>query len=179
MPEPAPRRGARLSSAPDIPRNHHEEYSPHVSPALLPPCRCRLHRHRGDRTGTRGHACRGPRGLRPRYPRTVLPPEGYAFGNAVRSTDGSVTLTYTGTAGDLRVTRLSSPDTPCPGPAVAGNEERIVQGHGILGRLVYENDDRSEDSLWLFRWEWNDAAFCMTGSLPEGEITKVASSIVE
>ena len=115
----------------------------------------------------------------PDIPEPSYLPEGYAFGNAVRSTDGSVTLTYTGTAGDLRVTRLSSPDTPCPGPAVAGNEERIVQGHGILGRLVYENDDRSEDSLWLFRWEWNDAAFCMTGSLPEGEITKVASSIVE
>lgn len=115
----------------------------------------------------------------PDIPEPSYLPEGYAFGNAVRSTDGSVTLTYTGTAGDLRITRLSSPDTPCPGPAVAGNEERIVQGHGILGRLVYENDDRSKDSLWLFRWEWNDAAFCMTGNLPEGEITKVASSIVE
>jgi len=115
----------------------------------------------------------------PDIPEPSYLPDDYAFGNAVRSTDGSITLTYTGTAGDLRVTRLSSADAPCPGPTVAGNEERIVQGHGILGHLVYENDDRSEDSLWLFRWEWNDAAFCMTGSLPEGEITKVASSIVE
>jgi len=115
----------------------------------------------------------------PDIPEPSYLPEGYTFESATRSPDGSITLTYTGTAGDLRVTRLSSADAPCPGPAVAGNEERIVQGHGILGRLVYENDDRSEDSLWLFRWEWNDAAFCMTGSLPEGEITKVASSIVE
>ncbi|MCC7556383.1 MAG: DUF4367 domain-containing protein [Methanoculleus marisnigri] len=115
----------------------------------------------------------------PDIPEPSYLPDGYTFVNATCSTDGSVTLTYTGTAGDLRVTRLSSPDTPCPGPAVAGNEERIVQGHGILGHLVYENDDRSDGSLWLFRWEWNDAAFCMTGNLPEGEITKVASSIVE
>jgi hypothetical protein len=45
--------------------------------------------------------------------------------------------------------------------------------------MVYEGDDRSDGSPWLFRWEWNDAAFCMTGSLLEGEITKVASSIGE
>ncbi len=115
----------------------------------------------------------------PDIPEPSYLPDDYAFGNAVRSTDGSITLTYTGTAGDLRVTRLSSPDTTGPGPAVAGSKEWIVQGNGILGRLVYENDDRSEDSLWLFRWEWNDAAFCMTGNLPEDEITKVASSIVE
>lgn len=115
----------------------------------------------------------------PDIPEPSYLPEGYTFENATRSPDGGVTLTYTSTAGDLRVTRLSSPDTPCPGPTVAGSKEWIVQGNGILGHLVYENDDRSEDSLWLFRWEWNDAAFCMTGSLPEGEITKVAASIVE
>jgi len=92
----------------------------------------------------------GPRGLRPRDPR----------------------------AGDLRIiTRLSSPDAPCPGPTVAGSEERIVQGDGIEGRLVYEGDDRSDGSLWLLRWNWNGAAFCMTGRLPAGEITKVAASI--
>jgi len=45
--------------------------------------------------------------------------------------------------------------------------------------MVYEGDGRFEGSPWLFRWDWNDAAFCMTGNLPEGEITKVASSIVE
>ncbi|ABN56081.1 MULTISPECIES: DUF4367 domain-containing protein [Methanoculleus] len=115
----------------------------------------------------------------PDIPEPSYLPEGYAFESAVRSPDGSVTLTYTGTAGDLRVTRLSAADAPCPGPTVAGNEERIVQGNGIQGHLVYENDDRSEGSLWLFRWEWNDAAFCMTGKLPVDEITKVASSIVE
>ncbi len=115
-------------------------------------------------------------------PETPVPshlPEGYVFENATRSSDGSVTLTYSSTAGDLRITRLSSPDAPCPGPMVAGNKNWIVQGDGIEGRLVYENDDFSEGSSWLFRWSWNDAAFCMTGSLPEGEITKVASSIVE
>ncbi|WP_156168423.1 DUF4367 domain-containing protein [Methanoculleus sediminis] len=115
----------------------------------------------------------------PDIPEPSYLPDGYTFENAVRSTDGSITLTYTGTAGDLRVTRLSSADAPCPGPAVTGSKEWIVQGNGILGRLVYENDDRSDGSLWLFRWDWNDAAFCMTGSLPEGEITKVAASIVE
>ncbi|MCK8518414.1 DUF4367 domain-containing protein [Methanoculleus sp. 7T] len=104
-------------------------------------------------------------------------PEGYVFANATRSPDGSVTLTYNSTAGDLLVTRLSSPDAPCPGPTVAGNEKRIVQGNGIEGRLVYEGDDPSEGSLWLLRWNWNDAPFCMTGRLPAGEITKVAASI--
>lgn len=115
-------------------------------------------------------------------PETPVPsylPEGYVFENATRSSDGSVTLTYSSTAADLRITRLSSPDAPCPGPTVAGNKDWIVQGDGIEGRLVYENDEFSEGSSWLFRWSWNDAAFCMTGSLPEGEITKVASSIVE
>ena len=104
-------------------------------------------------------------------------PDGYVFEDAVRSSDGSVTLAYNSTAGDLRITRLSSPDAPCPGPTVAGNEERILQGDGIEGRLVYEGDDRSEGSLWLLRWNWNDASFCMTGRLPAGEITKVAASI--
>jgi len=104
-------------------------------------------------------------------------PEGYVFENATRSSDGSVTLTYSSTAGDLRITRLSSPDAPCPGPTVAGNEEWIVLGDGIEGRLVYEGDDHSGSSLWLLRWEWNDASFCMTGQLPAGEITKVAASI--
>ncbi|MDD3932648.1 hypothetical protein [Methanoculleus sp. UBA303] len=106
-------------------------------------------------------------------------PEGYVFANATCSSDGSVTLIYTSTAGDLRVTRLSSPDAPCPGPTVAGNEKRIVQGDGIEGRLVYEGDDPSDGSLWLLRWNWNDASFCMTGRLPAGEITKVAASIGE
>lgn len=114
----------------------------------------------------------------PGIPEPSYLPGGYTFENAVRSPDGSVTLTYTGTAGELRVTRLSAADAPCPGPTVAGNKEWIVQGNGILGRLVYENDDRSDGSPWLLRWDWNDAAFCMTGSLPEGEITKVASSVV-
>lgn len=115
----------------------------------------------------------------PDIPEPSYLPEGYAFANATRSPDGSVTLTYTGTAGDLLVTRLSSPDAPCPGPTVAGNEERIVQGDGIEGRLVYEGDDRSDGSLWLLRWNRNDASFCMTGRLPAGEITKVAASVVD
>lgn len=115
----------------------------------------------------------------PDIPEPSYLPDGYTFENAVRSTDGSITLTYTGTAGDLRVTRLSSADAPCPGPAVVGSKEWTVQGDGILGRLVFDNDDRSEGSPWRLRWNWNDKSFCMTGSLPEGEITKVAASIVE
>jgi len=115
----------------------------------------------------------------PDVPEPSYLPDGYTFENATRSPDGSITLTYTSTAGDLRITRLSSADAPCPGPAVAGSKEWISQGNGILGHLVYENDDSSDGSLWLFRWEWNDAAFCMTGNLPDGEITKVASSIIE
>jgi hypothetical protein len=115
----------------------------------------------------------------PEIPVPAYLPEGYVFANAVRSSDGSVTLIYNSTAGDLRITRLSSPDAPCPGPTVAGNEERIVQGDGIEGRLVYEGDDRSDGSLWLLRWTRNAAAFCMTGRLPAGEITKVAASIGE
>ncbi|WP_214019772.1 DUF4367 domain-containing protein [Methanoculleus sp.] len=115
----------------------------------------------------------------PDIPEPSYLPDGYTFENATRSPDGSITLTYTSTAGDLRITRLSSADAQCPGPTVTGSEERIIQGNGILGRLVYENDDRSAGSLWMLRWDWNDAAFCMTGSLPAGEITKVAASIVE
>lgn len=115
----------------------------------------------------------------PDIPAPSYLPDGYAFANATRSSDGSVTLTYNGTAGDLRITRLSSPDAPCPGPAVDGSKEWTAQGHGILGRIVYENDDRSDGSLWQLRWDWNDASFCMTGRLPGGEITKVAASVSE
>lgn len=114
----------------------------------------------------------------PDIPEPSYLPEGYTFENAVRTPDGSVTLTYSSTAGDLRITRLPSADAPCPGPAVAGNKEWVVQGNGILGRVVYQNDDRSDGSLWLLRWDWNDASFCMTGRLPADETTKVASSVV-
>lgn len=114
-------------------------------------------------------------------PETPVPsylPEGYVFENATRSSDGSVTLTYSSTAADLRITRLSSPDAPCPGPTVAGNKDWIVQGDGIEGRLVYEGDDRSPGSPWLLRWDWNDASFCMTGRLPMDEMMRVAASAV-
>ena len=114
----------------------------------------------------------------PDIPEPSYLPEGYVFENATRSPDGSVTLTYTGAAGDLRITRLSSADAPCPGPTVAGDKEWIAQGDGILGQLVFDNDDRSEGSPWRLRWDWNDESFCMTGSLPWGEITKVAASVV-
>lgn len=115
----------------------------------------------------------------PTVPASSYLPEGYAFESAVRHPDGSITLVYNSTAGDLRITRLSSADAPCPGPTVTGNIKSTIQGNGIVGRLVYENDDRSEGSLWLLRWDWNDASFCMTGRLPAGEITKVASSVSE
>ncbi|MDD2472902.1 MULTISPECIES: DUF4367 domain-containing protein [unclassified Methanoculleus] len=114
----------------------------------------------------------------PDIPEPSYLPEGYTFENAVRYPDGSVTLIYNGTAGDLRVTRLSSADAPCPDPTVSGNKEWTSQGNGIVGRLVYENDDRSEGSLWRLRWDWNNASFCMTGSLPAEEIMKIAASVV-
>ncbi|NMA10402.1 MAG: hypothetical protein GX932_05210 [Methanomicrobiales archaeon] len=114
----------------------------------------------------------------PDIPEPSYLPDGYTFENATRSPDGSITLTYTSTAGDLQITRLSSADAPCPGPTVVGSKEWTIQGDGILGRLVFDNDDRSEGSLWLLRWGWNDESFCMTGSLPEGEITKVAASVI-
>ncbi|WP_157203603.1 hypothetical protein [Methanoculleus bourgensis] len=49
---------------------------------------------------------------------------------------------------------------------------------GIPGRSVYENDDRLDGSSWMLRWDWNDASFCMMGSLSVGEVTRVVASAI-
>jgi hypothetical protein len=104
-------------------------------------------------------------------------PEGYAFESALRypGPDGYITAIYTGSAGDLSITRLASGNSTCPG--MLTGTEGVVQGHGIEATLTFAGDDRSDDALKQLRWNRNEAAFCMTGNLPGFEMLEIAASV--
>lgn len=62
-----------------------------------------------------------------------------------------------------------------------GNRTSTVHGSwtggAFEGQLTFEGDNRSDGSLWQFRWNRNEDAYFMVGRLPWNEGVKIAASV--
>lgn len=113
-------------------------------------------------------------------PVPVYLPDNYSFVQVSRNADGLVTISYTGPDGDFRITKLQSYQSANPEEPI-GNRTSTVQGSwtggAVEGQLTFEGDNRSDGSLWQFRWNRNEDAYFMVGRLPWNEGVEIAASV--